>query len=93
MLSRHQGEPVDHKLYQITVGKLMYYTQKIMIEGINATKELPNHLQIPGPEHWDVVKYIAGFLKKEQGQIHITYQTLRELQVVAMVDASFATSM
>ena len=92
MLSRHQGEPVDHKLYQTVVGKLMYYTQKIMIKGINATRELSKHLQNPGPEHWDAVKYMTRFLKKEQGQIHITYQTPRELQFVAMVNTNFATN-
>ena len=63
-----------------------------MIEGINGTRELSKHLQNPGPEQWDVVEYIAGFLKKEQGQIHITYQTSRELQFVAMVDTNFATN-
>ena len=93
MLSRHQGEPVDHKLYQTIAEKLMYYMQKIMIEGINATRELSKHLQNPGLKHWDVVEYITGFLKKEQGQIHFTYQTPRELQFVAMVNAYFVTNM
>ena len=70
----------------------MYYTQKIIIEGINAAKELLKHLQIPGPDQWDVAKYIAGFLKKEQGQIQITYRTPRELQFVTMVNANFPTN-
>ena len=52
----------------------MYFTQKIMVEGLNATQELLRHLQNPGKEHWEAIKYIAGYLKKEKENIKIVYR-------------------
>src|SRR5688572_3697210 len=92
MLQKNQGKKVDHKLYRTVVGKLMYYTQKIMVEGANATRELSRHLQNPSQEHWDAIKYMAGYLKKGRGNIKITYWKLRSTKFIAMVNASYATN-
>ena len=70
----------------------MYLTQKIMIEGSNTTRELSQHLQNPRVNHWNAIKYFAGYLKREKGKIKITYRSPREPRYVGMVDANYATN-
>lgn len=65
-LTKHKGKPIEQKFYHTIVGKAMYLTQKIKIKGINAIRELLRHLQNSGPEHWNVVKHLAGYMKKEK---------------------------
>lgn len=92
VLLKNLGQIVDQKLYRTIVGKMMYLTQKVMIEGSNATRELSRHLQNPGPEHWKAVEYFAGYLKKEKGRIKLTYRRPHETRFIGMVDANFATN-
>ena len=37
------------------------FDHKLMIEGINAVRELTKFFANPGESQWDAVEYIAGF--------------------------------
>ncbi|HEY9706752.1 MAG TPA: Ty1/Copia family ribonuclease HI, partial [Oculatellaceae cyanobacterium] len=92
ILSKNRKELIDQSAYCTVVGKLAYYTQKIMVEGINASRELCKHLQNPGVDHWQAIKYMAGYLKQEKGKITVTYQKPKDLRFIGMVDANYATN-
>ena len=91
MLQEGEGQIVDEKQFRTVVGKIMYLTQKLMVKGINAARELTKYFGCPKIEHWKSVEYFAGFLKKEKEHIRLTYQKPKEMRFVAMVDSNYAT--
>jgi hypothetical protein len=76
--------------YRKIVGKIMYLTHKLMVEGSNAARELSRNFANPGRRHWKEVERFVGFLKENRSKIKITYRKPREMRVVTNVDSNYA---
>ncbi|HEY9710756.1 MAG TPA: reverse transcriptase domain-containing protein, partial [Oculatellaceae cyanobacterium] len=85
------GVMKDESMYKTVVGKIMYLVNKIMIEGINAARELTKFFGCPEESHWRAVIHFVGYLKNEGSNVKLTYRKPKELRYIAMVDASFGT--
>lgn len=77
---------------KVNVGKAMYVSTKLMIEGANAVREMMKYFKKPQQEHWDALKYFVGYLKGQKGQIKLSLQMPTETRFVGLVVANYATS-
>jgi len=82
---------IDDKAYRTIVGKIMYLTNKLMIEGMNAAREMSKFFMRPQKQHWKAVKQFVGYLKQEQSMIMLTYRKPLELRFMAVADSNYAT--
>src|SRR5687768_17264578 len=58
------GEVVEDKMYRTIVGKIMYLTHKLMLEGVNASKEMSKFFMKPQKPHWKALEFFVGYLKR-----------------------------
>jgi len=91
-LMKHEGQVVDETEYRSIVGKILYLTSKMMIEGCNASRELARYFTGPKEEHWNALYRFVGYLKENKENIKITYRKPRELRIVGNVDSDYATN-
>ena len=84
-------EVVAEKVYRTIVGKIMYLTHKVMLEGANAARELSKFFIKPQKLHWKAVEHFVGYLKKEKDNIKLTYRRPLELKFMAVADSNYAT--
>ena len=90
-LLRHEDEPeLDAGMYRSIVGKIIYLTSKIMIEGCNASREMAKFFSRPTSSHWHALHRFVGYLKKEKDNIKLTYRKPHDLRCVIMVDSNYA---
>ena len=82
---------IDDRAYRTIVGKIMYLTNKLMIEGMNAAREMSKFFMRPQKQHWKAVKQFVGYLKQEQSMIMLTYRKPLELRFMAVADSNYAT--
>ena len=59
-------EPYNINKYRSFVGKLMWYTTKVVPEVTNAEIELVVHMSHPGTEHCKVLGRLIGYLKGKE---------------------------
>ena len=85
------GEVIDEKKFRTIVGKIMYLTHKVMLEGANAARELSKFFIKPQKPHWKAVEHFVGYLKKEKDNIRLTYRKPLEIKFMAVADSNFAT--
>jgi len=85
------GETVEEKMYRTIVGKIMYLTHKLMMEGVNAAREMSKFFMKPQAQHWKAVEYFVGYLKKEQHDVKLTFRRPMKLRFMAVADSSYGT--
>ena len=91
-MTKNDGEPIDIEVYRSIVGKIMYLTTKIMVEGANAARELSKHFSNPGAEQWKELERFCSYLEAEETNIKLTYRKPSEMKVMSMVDSNYATN-
>jgi hypothetical protein len=90
-LEKNEGEPQDAEKYRSIVGKIMYLVVKLFVEGSNAARELARHFSNPGPEHWEAVARLVGYIKLHANDIKLTYRKPMDMRAVCNVDSNYAT--
>ena len=65
-------------MYRTIVGKIMYLTHKLMLEGVNAAREMSKFFMKPQKQHWKAVKFFVGYLKQERDKIKMTFRKPKE---------------
>lgn len=80
---------VNDKIYSTIAGKFVYLTSKLMLEGINAAREMSKFFMKLQKHHWKAVKQFVGYLKKEIDNIRLTYWKPLDLRFVAIADSNF----
>ena len=79
-MTRHEDEvEVDAAMYRSIVGKIVYLTTKIMVEGCNASREMARFFSRLTATHWHSLYRFVGYLKKEQENIKLVYRQPHEL--------------
>ena len=91
-LVKHEGEAVDNKSYRSIVGKILYLTSKMMIEGCNASRELARFFSGAKIQHWQAVYRFVGYLKENKKEIKLIFRKPKELRVMGNVDSDYATN-
>jgi hypothetical protein len=89
-LERNEGEIINQPEYRSVVGKLLYFMKKVSPLCANATRELSQHLENPGLEHWKAVERILGFLQ-HPGHCKLKMRAPKELRVLSACDTDYAT--
>jgi hypothetical protein len=62
VLTRNTEEVVLHKEYRSLVGKILYFVKKVSPICANACRELSQHVDNPGQEHWTALERLLGYL-------------------------------
>ena len=80
---------IKEKEYRSLIGKILYYVNKMDVGCSNAVRELAQHLDSPGEEHWKALGRLVGYLKTRIGKGRIIRKPL-ELRVVGWSDSDYA---
>ena len=89
LLEKHEGEPVMHSDYRSILGKLMFYVTKISPECSFSCGQLARQMHNPGPEHWEAMSRMIGYLK--QKEIHeLVIRRPSSLKIISFGDASYS---
>ena len=92
VLERTEDCPIIYeKMYRTIVGKIMYLTHKLMLEEVNAAREMSKFFLNPQKQHWNALEYFVGYMKRERGKFQITFRMPKELRFIAVADASYGT--
>jgi len=91
-LVKHEGEVMDNTSYRSIVGKILYLTSKMMIEGCNASRELARFFSGAKEQHWEAVYRFVGYLKDNKKEIKLTFRKPKELRIMGNVDSDYATN-
>jgi hypothetical protein len=89
-LEKNDGDMVMQPEYRSVVGKLLYFMKKVSPLCANATRELSQHLENPGLEHWKAVDRLLGFLQNIN-HCKIKMRAPTELRVLSACDTDYAT--
>ena len=68
----------------------MYLSNKILIEGSNAARELSKVFSTPQQNQWNALDYFVGYLKHKKDNIMLTYHKPTIHQFVTAPDVKFA---
>ena len=90
-LTQEDGDIIEDRMYRQIVGKIMYLTNKLLIEGANSAWEMSIFLMKPKKSFWKAVEFIVGYLKSKQDKIQLTYYRPKDLCVLSVADANYAT--
>ena len=83
-LTTNVGEPIRKTEFRKILGKLMWFTRKVMPECPNAIRELAMFMDNPGDEHWKAMTRLMGYIKKEPAILKLRKPW--NLKVTAFVD-------
>ena len=86
---KDESKIVRQKEYRSLVGKILYYVNKMDVACSNAVRELAQHLDSPGEEHWKALGRLVGYLKTRIGVGKIMRKPM-ELRVVGWSDSDYA---
>jgi hypothetical protein len=90
VLTTNDGKvPMETSKYRSIVGKLLYYATKLGPDISNAVRDLSRHLSNPGPQHWEALERVVGYLSNKDNQ-HIIFKAPRTLQSISYVDSNYA---
>ena len=64
-LMKNQGEILWHGEYCSMVGKILYFVKKVSQRCANACRELSQHLENPGSDHWKAIERLLGYLHED----------------------------
>ena len=83
-------EPDNINKYISFVGKLMWYTNKVVPEMESATRELALHMSHPDPEHWKALGRLLGYVKRKDTK-GIIIRNTKVPKAVMFCDSNYAT--
>ena len=86
---KDEAQIIKGKEYRSLVGKILYYVNKMDVACSNAVRELAQHLDSPGEEHWKALGRLVGYLKTRIGTGKIMKKP-KELRVVGWSDSDYA---
>ena len=89
-LERNEQETILQPEYRSVVGKLLYFMKMVSPLCANATRELSQHLENPGLEHWKAIERILGFLQHPR-HCKLKMRAHKELRVLSACDTDYAT--
>jgi hypothetical protein len=90
-LMKNTGDEVDKENYRKILGRLMWFTRKLMPECGNAIRELATSMDNPGEEHWRAMKRLVGYIAKTE-TVELRLMKPKDLKVYAYVDSNYATN-
>ena len=89
-LTKNQGDILMHGEYCSMVGKILYFVKKVSPNCANASRELSQHLENPGTDHWKAIERLLGYLHEDPSRRTMKLQKPTELRVMDVVDSTFA---
>ena len=89
-LRKNTSEAIKHAEYRSMVGKILYFVKKVSPVCANACREMSQHLENPGEDHWTAVERLLGYLRADEANRKLKLRTPTELRVQDVVDSSFA---
>ena len=90
-LTKNEGDEVDKESYRKLLGRLMWFTRKLMPEALNAIRELAMYMGNPGREHWRAMGRLVGYIAGHD-KVELRLIKPRDLKVYAFVDSNYATN-
>ena len=69
---------------------MLFRSKKVSPVCANACRELSQHLENPGEDHWTAVERLLGYLRADEDNRKLKMRTPMELRVQDVVDSSFA---
>ena len=84
-----RSKVVKETEYRSLIGKILYYVNKMDLACSNAIRELTQHLDAPGEEHWKALNRLIGYLKVRIGVGKKIRKPL-ELRVIGWSDSDYA---
>ena len=72
LIGEEDEDTTNHTKYCSIVGKAMYLTTKIRVEGSNTVQKLTKFFKAPQKEHWKALIHFVGYLKAQKGNIKLT---------------------
>ena len=89
---KDENKKLRQEDYRSIIGKTLYYVNKMDTACSNAIRELTQHLEAPGEEHWKALNRLIGFLKTRR-KIGKIIKRPRELRVVGWSDSDYAKAL
>jgi hypothetical protein len=90
-LLRNTGDEIDKENYRKILGRLMWFTRKLMPECGNPIRELATSMDNPGEDHWRAMKRLVGYINKFE-TVELRLMKPKDLKVYAYVDSNYATN-
>jgi hypothetical protein len=90
-LTKNTGDEIDKENYRKILGRLMWFTRKLMPECGNAIRELAISMDNPGEEHWRAMGRLIGYIASTT-TVELRLMKPRDLKVYAYVDSNYATN-
>ena len=85
-----EDEPVKADNFRKILGKVLWYTRKVLPECANATRELSMHMDRPGDQHWRALHRLIGYIGGTYAKLYL--RKPNDLKVFGFVDSNFATN-
>lgn len=89
-LRKNTSKAIMHGEYRSMVGKILYFVKKVSPVCANACRELSQHLENPGDDHWTAVERLLGYLRADKVNRTLKMRAPTKLRVQDVVDSSFA---
>ena len=89
---KDENKKLKQEEYRSIIGKTLYYVNKMDTACSNAIRELTQHLEAPGEEHWKALRRLIGFLKTRR-KIGRIIKRPKELRVVGWSDSDYAKAL
>lgn len=90
-LTKNPGAAVDTKNYRKLLGRLMWFTRKLMPEALNTIRELAMYMDNPGDEHWRAMGRLVGYIAGQK-TVELLLMKPKDLKAYAFVDSNYATN-
>ena len=83
-------EPVNVDGYWKILGKVLWYTRKVLPECANATRELSMYMDKPGEAQWRGLHRLVGYIGSSESCLRL--RAPRDLKIFGFVDSNYATN-
>ena len=91
-LMKNQSEILWHGENHSMVGKILYFVKNVSPCCANVCRELPQHLENPGSDHWKAIECLLGYLNEDPSRRMMKLQKPTELRVMDVVDSAYANN-
>jgi hypothetical protein len=89
-LRKNTEQEVDKENYRKILGRLMWFTRKLMPECGNPIRELAISMDNPGQDHWRSMSRLVGYIANTD-TVELRLMKPKDLKVYAYVDSNYAT--